>query len=308
MSLDIVSAIILTHNRLELLKRSIDSVFAQTYPDIECIVVDNGSTDGTREYCLSRKGVNYIYSNPPKEAGNGCNYSRNLGIKACTGSLIALLDDDDYWLPTKIEKQVALMKEKGCGIVYCGTTAEIIEAGTTYQEWPVNHDKEGDMSVKCLIKPFVLTSQLLIKKELIENAGLFDENVQFWQETELVIRLCQLSPIWAVDECLMVYRIEKTDKEQQGNRFNGWRESVRYIYNIKHKVLYQRLSLPEKVQANRYIIENAYDRAMKTRSDLWAVLYRTQISLLNTPHNIKKIIKTLNTLFHTFLTCIRIES
>ena len=293
MNKDKVSAIILTHNRLDLLKRAINSVLTQTYPNIECIVIDNASTDGTREYCLSRKDIHYFFCDPPHEAGNGCNYARNLGIKASTGSLIALLDDDDYWLPTKIEKQVALIKEKNCGVVYCGTTAEIIKTETIYLDWPVNHEKEGDMSLKCLIKPFTLTSQLLFKKQLIKKAGYFDENVQFWQETEFVIRLCQFSSIWAVDECLMLYRVDETDNQQQGNRFIGWRKTIHYIFS-KHRTLFNKLSFSEKLEAARYIVRNGLGRAIKTHSNRWSYLYRIQISVLSSLLFIKKVLKMVS--------------
>ena len=100
----LVSAIITTHNRKDLLKRAIDSVFAQTYPNIELIVVDDASNDGTSEMCDDNR-INYIFI--PKLESHGGNYARNLGIKASKGEYCAFLDDDDYWLPTKIEKQVA---------------------------------------------------------------------------------------------------------------------------------------------------------------------------------------------------------
>ena len=88
-----VSAIITTHNRLELLKRAINSVKTQTYPNIECIIVSDNSSDGTDEYCSSLDDVIFI-SIPSKESRGG-NYARNLGIKKSKGEYVAFLDDDD---------------------------------------------------------------------------------------------------------------------------------------------------------------------------------------------------------------------
>lgn len=107
---ELVTAIITTHNRLELLKRAIESVMTQSYPNIELIIVDDHSTDGTDEYCkqLSISTHNITYINIPREQSKGGNYARNLGIKNSHGVYIAFLDDDDIWLPEKINLQVQL--------------------------------------------------------------------------------------------------------------------------------------------------------------------------------------------------------
>lgn len=94
----LVSAIITTHNRLSLLKRAVESALSQTYKNIEVIVVDDASTDGTPEYC-NELPLRYIYI--PKEESRGGNHARNLGILAAKGEYVAFLDDDDYWLPRK---------------------------------------------------------------------------------------------------------------------------------------------------------------------------------------------------------------
>ncbi|WP_288911006.1 glycosyltransferase family 2 protein, partial [uncultured Thomasclavelia sp.] len=89
----LVSAIITTHNRLELLKRAIQSVYNQTYSNIELIVVDDASDDGTKEWA-EQQSFKFIYI--PKEKSKGGNYARNLGIKSSHGKYVAFLDDDDY--------------------------------------------------------------------------------------------------------------------------------------------------------------------------------------------------------------------
>ena len=78
-----VSAIIVTHNRLDLLKTAIASVLSQSYKDIECIVVDNNSTDGTKDYCERIDGIRYIHHIPT--IGNGCNQARNIAIRKARG-------------------------------------------------------------------------------------------------------------------------------------------------------------------------------------------------------------------------------
>lgn len=144
-----VSAIITTHNRKVLLKRSIESVFSQTYPNIELIVVDDASTDGTDDYCKVLS-LRYIYIS--KQESKGGNYARNLGIKAATGEYVAFLDDDDYWLPSKIEKQVTLLENSDCELVYCGRRLEIISKDNIkYVDLLPNKQYQGNMRKKNIV-------------------------------------------------------------------------------------------------------------------------------------------------------------
>ena len=131
MNNELVSVIILTHNRLHLLKRAIDSVLSQSYDNIECIVVDNDSSDGTEDYCCGLEGIRYIHSTP--SFGNGCNQARNLAISISNGEWCAFLDDDDCWMPNKIERQLEIALEKKCDVVYCGIKYEIIDKTTYYK-------------------------------------------------------------------------------------------------------------------------------------------------------------------------------
>src|SRR4030042_4827818 len=100
-----VSVIIPTYNRGNLVLESIQSVFAQTFSDYEIIVIDDGSTDNTREVLhpyLSK--LTYIY-----EKNSGQSFARNIGILASKGEYIAFLDSDDLWEPEKLETQVKLL-------------------------------------------------------------------------------------------------------------------------------------------------------------------------------------------------------
>ena len=103
----LVSVIIPTFNRQNLILRAVDSINSQSYKNIEIIVIDDGSTDDTQkvlsEYIKSGI-VKYIYQKNAKQAA-----ARNNGILHCKGDYIAFLDSDDIWLPKKLEKQVARM-------------------------------------------------------------------------------------------------------------------------------------------------------------------------------------------------------
>jgi glycosyltransferase involved in cell wall biosynthesis len=99
----IVSVVIPTYNRAELIREALDSVFAQTYTDLQIVVVDDGSTDHTNEI-LARYGDKVTTIRLPR---SGISAARNAGIEATSGEYIAFLDNDDLWLPEKIEKQLS---------------------------------------------------------------------------------------------------------------------------------------------------------------------------------------------------------
>lgn len=241
--MEIVSAIITTHNRKELLKRAIDSVFKQTYPNIEIIVIDDASTDGTSEICKDSR-IKYIYIQ--KEESRGGNYARNLGVKVSKGKYCAFLDDDDYWLPTKIEKQVQLIESNDCELVFTGKRNEIVSVSSiSYVDYLPTPQKCGNMKNRIFYTIPSSTSFLLIEKKALLDIGLFDEKLKFWQEYELMIRLAQRKPFLAVEEILGIYRVDIHDNNRLTNKYYEWKKAVKYI-RCQHKQLYDNLSLKEK--------------------------------------------------------------
>ena len=283
-----VSAIITTHNRLELLKRAIKSVKTQTYPNIECIVVSDNSSDGTDEYCSSLEDVIFI-SIPAKESRGG-NYARNLGIKKSQGEYVAFLDDDDYWIKDKIEKQINIAENNHCGLVYCGLTFEdVLDETTHYTTYLPKACYSGDVSKIILTTIFTTTSEILVKKSLLEQVGYFDENLKFWQEYELSIRLSQITPFLYVDEALTVYRRDYRDKNRLTNKYSGWKDSVNYIH-MKHKFLYNKLSFKEKLCAKQFYWTEAIARCKSSSLPIHENYYRIKLWISTLPFRIKHII------------------
>lgn len=271
---ELVTAIITTHNRLELLKRAIESVFAQTYNNIELIVVDDASTDGTSKYCVQQP-LQYIFIS--KEESKGGNYARNLGIRAAKGKYVAFLDDDDYWLPTKIEKQVALIESKDCELVHCGRKLEIVKGDKViYRDLLPNPLDYGDMHKKILLTICTTTTNILAKRDALFEVGLFDENLRFWQEYELTIRLAQRKPFYFVNEVLSVYRIDTSDCHRLTNKYEKWKDAVRYIHK-KHARLYGRLNSIERFRVKLLVMNDAALRCksagMKKYYSLFACWY-----------------------------------
>ena len=253
----LVTAIITTHNRNDLVGRAIESVLHQTYQNLECIVVDDASIVSAEAVCR-KYSVEFIYI--PKAESKGGNHARNVGIKAAKGEYIAFLDDDDYWLPTKIEKQVALIIEKQCALVYSNAKAEIVQGNNvTYMEYSLDYTKRGDMHEKIFMSICCLNITILVEKQKLFEVGLFDEDVRFWQEYELTMRLAQVSLFYFVDEILAVYRVNVKDTGRLTNKYYEWRKAVDYIYD-KHKKYYSQLSVFGKYYARMTFVQDAIER------------------------------------------------
>lgn len=284
--MELVSAIITTRNRPVLLERAIKSVFDQTYSNIELIVVDDASDDNTSILCEDSR-INYIYI--PKEASRGGNYARNLGIKASKGEYCAFLDDDDYWLPQKIEKQMMLIRKMECELVYCGIMEERITLkGTKYVAQFPSPSLCGNMKRKILQAIPTTTTNILVRRDALFDVGLFDENLRFWQEYELTIRLAQRQPFFFVNEPLSVYRVDTCDTQRLTNKFYEWKNAVRYIHN-KHAELYARLNAWEHYKVWHMIWEDAAKRSKSSGLKWHYIMY----ALLCTPLNVLRKCKNI---------------
>lgn len=253
-----VSAVITTHNRLDLLKRAIESVLSQTFQEMECIVVDDASTDGTKEYCEKLEGIRYIYI--PQNESKGGNHARNLGIKAAQGQYVAFLDDDDAWFPEKIQKQMSVMLTQDVELVHCGKRDEIVlDDRIDFINVIPKVNQWGDMSKSILYRFSCTSTTMLIKKKALEEIGLFDENLKYWQDYELLIRLAQRKPFGCVEESLILYRIDKKDTNRLTHKYFEWKTSVRYIRK-KHRNLYSQLDIKESIASIKLVLFDAIHR------------------------------------------------
>jgi hypothetical protein len=169
--LPLVSVIIPTYNRSKLLQLAVESVLAQTYPAIELIVVDDGSTDDTPAMLEQYAGrIVYI-----RQANRGGTAARNTGIRAARGEYLSFLDHDDMLMPAKIERQMEIMDARPeVGLVHCGYYR--MDKDGNYID-KVNFLPEGDVRKEIVCGCFVWSGAPLIRRECIEQVGVFDESV-----------------------------------------------------------------------------------------------------------------------------------
>lgn len=172
--------------------RAIQSVLNQTYSNWELIVVDDGSTDNTKnimeEFQRKDKRIKYIW----QENFGGVSKPINTGLKASQGEYIATLEDDDEWLPEKLEKQLGVFqnsKKENLGLVGCNllTVDEKTKTIKTYYV-PENNDKL--FSEKILDNKFFFNvSAFLIKRKVIDKIGFFNENLKFAVDKDILLRI-----------------------------------------------------------------------------------------------------------------------
>lgn len=254
-----VSAIITTRNRLQLLRRAVESVQAQSYADRELIVVDDCSEDGTREYlqqCQAEGLLRYVRVEEGRHT-NG-NYARNLGASCARGEYLAYLDDDDEWLPDKLALQVGLMEaHPECGL--CTGGHILCRAGRPDTVPPMDHLREGDISQYILTCIVSLTSILLFRRSVFEQVGGFDENQNFWQEYELVTRMAQVTRVCCVRQPLIRYTVDLSDRQRLTNKYTEWLATVEG-QNEKFRDLIEALPPAMKVERELMIVRDALIR------------------------------------------------
>lgn len=180
-----VSVIIPTYNNAQYVTQAVESALNQTYTDYEIIVVDDGSTDNTRDLLDDyRDRLNYIY-----QEHKGVSTARNLGIEKAKGELIAFLDADDYFLPEHLTEQIAcLEKQPSLGMVSSGWQrvdkhGEILAESKPWQVLP-----KLNLETWLLSRP-VLPSAIVVRKEWLEAVDGFKPEFELAQDIDLILRL-----------------------------------------------------------------------------------------------------------------------
>jgi glycosyltransferase involved in cell wall biosynthesis len=198
-----VSVVIPTYNYGRFIAGTLDSVLAQTFQDLEVVVVDDGSADDTvavvKPYQRDSR-VRYF-----RTANQGPAAARNTGIRLAKAPLVAFLDADDLWLPTKLECQVErFWSNPDLGLVYSRRLL-IDEDGCrlVYNQPPLHR---GWVLPKLFRTNFVCFSSSVVRRCLFDEIGLFDEQLTQSEDYDLLLRLALSRPFDYVDEPLVLYR------------------------------------------------------------------------------------------------------
>lgn len=169
----LVSVIIPSYNRADYIDETIESVLAQTYSSIEIIVIDDGSTDNTREIVAKYEPrVRYVWQ---ENAERGA--ARNHGLRLAKGEFIAFLDSDDVWLPNKVQKDIEVFNSQpNVGFVY--SDIQIIEAQGNLRRVIKRKGFSGHVTSHLLGKNFVSVGAHLMRTQILRDVGGFREERQ----------------------------------------------------------------------------------------------------------------------------------
>ena len=199
----LVSVIITTYNRLELLKVAIDSVLRQTYNNIEIIIVNDGGSflagENIPSYIDNRK-IKYIY-----QENNGLSSARNTGIKHAQGDYIAFLDDDDEWLPEKLNIQLNLMEKEQSILSFTGKNIFI---NSNFKKYSFRNSYLWMLNFYNFVGT---TSSIIISADIIKSVNGFDVSLPQLQDYDLFLRVKSLGTFSGVNSPLINYYMDQSD-------------------------------------------------------------------------------------------------
>ena len=251
----LVSVIIPTYNRARDLKEAVDSVLRQTYQNIEIIVVDDGSTDETHEIMNSftDQRIKYIKKKNERHPGK----TRNVGLQAAKGEYIAFLDDDDLWLPEKLEIQMAEMRKQP-QYAWSYTHYKIFGTGESreYHIPPRQRNISGRI-LESLARfgSFLATPTICVKREVFDKTGGFAEipELRSGQDFDLWLRIACKFEVLCIPQQLVLVRFQGKSTSET---FIPGRSFALYERNIKDAPL--PASLKKYWLSNSYLTEAEY--------------------------------------------------
>lgn len=224
---------------------TIESALSQTYQNIEILVIDDGSPNNLRElldkYICSNQ-IRYIYQENQKMAA-----ARNNGIKSAKGEFIAFLDDDDLWMPQKIEKQLALFNRDVIGLVY--TYAEGFNKADKVQIPNFEIEKNGRIFTDIFLQDFIANSSVMVRSECFEKLGVFNATPGYFgvDDCDMWTRICYHYS--AICLCEKLTRIRLHNEQFSGDK------SIMYENDLR-----VRINLIEELEVPKFYRENYFAR------------------------------------------------
>jgi len=245
-----VSVIIPCYNREQFIAETINSVLAQTWPNIELIVVDDGCTDSSRKV-LESYGQRLTILEHSGRANRGQSAAINLGIKYCTGEYVAILDSDDLFAPDKINIQVSfLIEHPEIGLVYSNGHAIDENSNIIYEIHCKNHKENSNPDNVLMNCYFLLPNNSLVRRSVFELAGGFDETLRAAQDHDMAIRVSEITKLAYLEDHLFYYRRHK-DSISHKNAKRRWLNGYKIL-----KKAYSRYDYPMKTILGRLAVLN----------------------------------------------------
>ncbi|MEH2349205.1 MAG: glycosyltransferase [Nostoc sp.] len=226
-----VSVIIPTYQRGDIVSQAINSVLAQTYRDYEIIVINDGSQDNTPQVLAEFSENHHI--TVIHQANQGVSAARNAGICSARGKYIAFLDDDDLWEPQKLEKQISVLEANPhLGLIYSDSLFFSEQKGLSKKSYNTAFPTPNLQVVFTLFRyNYIPILTVVVRRDCLEQVGLFDETVAPCEDYDLWLRLIQKFPIYFLNEPLARYRRSSNSLSKNTEKF-----LISYL-RVKEKVI-----------------------------------------------------------------------
>ncbi|MDW8322980.1 MAG: glycosyltransferase [Burkholderiales bacterium] len=236
---DRVSVVMPCHNAAAYVAQAIESVLAQTWPQVELVVVDDGSTDASPQVMQRyAERIRIVH-----QANTGAAAARNRGIALASGRYLAFLDADDYWHPRFLERMVGALRASAAVLAYCGWF--IVEADGRERPPFIPPDYENERKLEHLLRNASLwpIHGMLTYRQAVIEAGMFDPRWPVCEDYDLWLRLAGEQPIVRVPEALAFYRWHKPLHETDKRAVDAdYIRRIKRAYLSAHPDLYHRLS------------------------------------------------------------------
>ncbi|HZV37897.1 MAG TPA: glycosyltransferase family A protein [Pseudoxanthomonas sp.] len=199
-----VSIIIPAYDAAAYVAEAVQSALAQTWPDKEVIVVDDGSSDATAAIAGSIAGATCL-----RQANAGVSHARNTGVRHSSGDLVAFLDADDVWHPGKLEAQVRLLERyPDCDLVYANFVE--VPGALAPRGWPGDEGLPPHLRTTELessfLHPFFGTSTVVVRRSAFDRVGGFDETLPYAEDVDFFLKVLVERPATAMVEAAVVYK------------------------------------------------------------------------------------------------------
>lgn len=261
-----ISVVLPTYNRANTIKKSIDSILGQSFKDFELIIIDDGSTDNTKNLIEEYKDnrIKYFY-----QKNSGACSARNYGIKMAQGDYIAFIDSDDIWHEDKLQKQYNVISKYDVDVVFCKMRQHNINSDST-KIIP----KEIVEGMQDKLKYFIGigTQTLLVKKDVFSSV-MFDPLMPRFQDLDWLVRTHNKYKFYCIDEVLVDYFLS-TDSISKNNENTykacliinkkykdfkkNYYEMSKYFHNILIRISYDMYKNKDKNYAQIYKLGCVY--------------------------------------------------
>jgi len=241
----LVSVIIPCYNAEKFLSTTLQSVLKQTYDNIEIIIVDDGSTDSTSQIVS-----NLIEQNPTdkkiifyRQANKGVSAARNLGIQMASGEIIAFLDSDDIWYPHKVITQLELLDAHSDVVIVASNFDRLSPYGKLLKTKKISKKIYYLDFQQLAVKNKIGTSTVMVRKEIFEKVGFFDESLRGPEDWDMWLRIAKVGKIAYIDEPLAIYREHYESLSKKNPK-----HQEEHVWKVIEKNVLSDSSLSEKIK------------------------------------------------------------